>query len=212
MMRYCGRCRIMPQAPSHTLVSLDLNQPIWERFFTVAPLVVIGTQEPDDAYDLAPKHMAMPLGWDHYFGFMCTPRHHTYQNVRRTLEFTVSFPQPNQVLAASLTAAPRCGDDHKLSLTALPTIKANVLDGIFLQDAYLCLECELDRIVDGFGENSLIAGKILAAHVDEAALRISARDDQDLLRQAPLLAYLSPGRYACIDHSQSFPFHQGFQQ
>ncbi|NEQ48143.1 MAG: flavin reductase [Leptolyngbya sp. SIOISBB] len=202
----------MPQASPHSLVSLDLNQPIWERFFSVAPLVVIGTQEPDGTYDLAPKHMAMPLGWGHFFGFICTPRHHTYQNIQRTQAFTVSFPQPSQVLATSLTAAPRCGDNHKPALNVLPTFPAQSIDGVFLQDAYVCLECELDRIIDGFGEDSLIAGKILAAHVDETALRLSARDDQDLLLQSPVLAYLSPGRYACIDHSQSFPFHEGFQR
>lgn len=202
----------MPQAIPRTLISLDLSQPLWEQVFTVAPLVVIGTQEADGTYDLAPKHMAMPLGWGHYFGFVCTPRHHTYQNIQRTGVFTVSFPQPHQILATSLTAAPRCDDDHKPSLAALPTVKAPVVAGVFLQDAYLCLDCALDRIVDGFGENSLIAGKILAAQVDEAALRLSARDDQDLLRQVPLLAYLSPGRFAAIDHSQAFPFHEGFQQ
>ncbi|TVP68741.1 MAG: flavin reductase [Leptolyngbya sp. LCM1.Bin17] len=202
----------MPQATPRTLVSLDLSQPLWERVFTVAPLVVIGTQEADGTYDLAPKHMAMPLGWGHYFGFVCTPRHHTYQNIQRTGVFTVSFPQPHQILATSLTAAPRCDDDQKPSLVALPTVKSQGVEGVFLQDAYLCLDCELDRIVDGFGDNSLIAGKILAAQVDEAALRLSARDDQDLLRRAPLLAYLSPGRFATLDHSQAFPFHEGFQR
>ncbi|WP_035984821.1 flavin reductase [Leptolyngbya sp. KIOST-1] len=202
----------MPQAIPPTLISLDLSQPLWERVFTVAPLVVIGTQEADGTYDLAPKHMAMPLGWGHYFGFVCTPRHHTYQNIQRTGVFTVSFPQPHQILATSLAAAPRCDDDHKPSLAALPTVKAQGVEGVFLQDAYLCLACALDRIVDGFDENSLIAGKILAAQVDEAALRLSARDDQDLLRQAPLLAYLSPGRFATLDHSQAFPFHEGFQR
>jgi flavin reductase (DIM6/NTAB) family NADH-FMN oxidoreductase RutF len=202
----------MAQATSHSLISLDLTHPIWERFFTVAPLVIIGTTEQDGTYDLAPKHMAMPLGWENYFGFICTPHHHTYQNIRRTQQFTVSFPRPSQILLTSLTAAPRCSDDHKPALTALPTIPAPTIDGVFLQDASLCLECELNRIVDGFGDNSLIAGTILAAHIDEMALRLSARDDQDVLRHAPLLAYVSPGRYASIDHSQSFPFHEGFQR
>lgn len=202
----------MPQITQRSMIALDLDQPIWDRFFTVAPLVVVGTQEPDGRYDLAPKHMAMPLGWGLYFGFICTPRHHTYRNIQRTGLFTVSFPQPTQILAASLTAAPHCGNEDKLALTTLPTVRASLVDGVFLQDSYLCLECELDRLVDGFGENSLIAGKILAAHVDEAALRLYERDDQDLLRHRPLLAYLSPGRYARIDHSQSFPFHEGFER
>ncbi len=202
----------MTSATQPTLISLDLDQPIWERFFTVAPLVVVGTRERDGSYDLAAKHMAMPLGWGNYFGFICTPRHHTYGNIRRTREFTVSFPRPSQVLTTSLTATPRCDHDQKPALNVLPTIPAKIIDGVFLQDAYLNLECNLMRIVDGFGDNSLIAGKIVAAHVDETALRSSDLDDQDLLRQSPLLAYLSPGRFATLDHSQAFPFHEGFQR
>jgi flavin reductase (DIM6/NTAB) family NADH-FMN oxidoreductase RutF len=202
----------MTSAAQPTLVALDVDQPIWERCFTVAPLVVVGTLEQDGTYDLAPKHMAMPLGWGNYFGFICTPRHHTYSNIRRSNVFTVSFPRPSQVLTTSLTATPRCDHDQKPSLNALPTTRATVINGVFLQNAYLNLECKLLRIVDDFGDNSLITGKIVAAQVDEAALRSSDRDDQDLLRQAPLLAYLSPGRFATIDRSQAFPFHEGFQR
>jgi hypothetical protein len=44
------------------LVQISTATPIWERFFTVAPLVLIGTQE-EDGYDIAPKNLAMPLGW-----------------------------------------------------------------------------------------------------------------------------------------------------
>jgi flavin reductase (DIM6/NTAB) family NADH-FMN oxidoreductase RutF len=202
----------MSKSPNEQLVSLDLHQPIWERFFSIAPLVIIGTREPEGSYDLAPKHMAMPLGWENYFGFICTPAHRTYQNIRRQGTFTVSFPRPDQVVLASLSAAPRCDDRSKPSLAALPTFPATVVDGVFLQDAYLFLECELDRIVDGFGTNSLIAGKIVAACVQPEALRVYDRDDGDLLSEAPLLAYISPGRYAQVERSFSFPFHSGFKR
>lgn len=202
----------MSKSPNEQLVSLDLHQPIWERFFSIAPLVIIGTREPEGSYDLAPKHMAMPLGWENYFGFICTPAHRTYQNIRRQGTFTVSFPRPDQVVLASLSAAPRCDDRSKPSLAALPTFPATVVDGVFLQDAYLFLECELDRIVDGFGANSLIAGKIVAACVQPEALRVYDRDDGDLLSEAPLLAYISPGRYAQVERSFSFPFHSGFKR
>lgn len=195
------------------LVSLELSLPIWSRFFSVAPLIVVGTKEADGNYDLAPKHMAMPLGWENYFGFVCSPSHRTYQNIRREQAFTVSFPRPEQVILTSLGAAPRCKeDDSKPALAVLPTFPASVIDSIFLQDAYLFLECKLDRIIDGFGENSLIAGQIVAAYVQQQALRVSDQDDRDLLLQAPLLAYLPPGRYAKIERSFSFPFHRGFQQ
>lgn len=196
----------------NNLVSLDVNQSLWERFFYVSPLIIVGSREKDGSYNLAPKHMTMPLGWENYFGFICTPRHRTYTNIQQSKTFTVTFPQPEQVVLASLSATPRCEDDSKPTLAALPTFPASQVDGIFLKDGYLFLECELDRIVDGFGENSLIAGKIVAVQVQEAAMRLCDRDDQEVLLNSPLLAYLSPGRYTTINQSYSFPFPQGFQQ
>ena len=192
------------------LFSLDTQQPIWDRFFTVAPLIVVGSREASGDYDMAPKHMATPLSWENYFGFVCTPSHGTYQNIKREQAFTVSFPNPDQVILASLSAAPRCEDDSKPSLEVLPTIAANSIDGKFLRDSYLFLECELDRIIDGFGKNSLIAGKVVAARVREQALRVIDKDDQDILHESPLLAYLPPGRYASVDDTRSFPFPRGF--
>lgn len=201
----------LPQRPRN-LASLDTQHPLWDRFFTVAPLVVIGTREPDGRYDLAPKHMVTPLGWENYFGFVCTPEHATYQNIQREKVFTVSFPTADAVVLASLAASPRCGDDSKPSLEALPTFAAESIDGRFLQQAWLFFECRLDRMVDGFGVNSLIAGQIVAAHVDSDALRSMDADDQDILAACPLLAYVSPGRYATINHSQSFPFPAGMKR
>jgi flavin reductase (DIM6/NTAB) family NADH-FMN oxidoreductase RutF len=195
------------------LVSLDTDHPIWERFFTVAPLVVIGTREEGGQYDLAPKHMATPLGWENYFGFVCTPQHRTYHNIRREQVFTVSFPTTDSVLLTSLAAAPRCGADNvKPSLAALPTFAAQTINGRFLVQASLFFECRLDRIVDGFGVNSLIAGKIVSAQVSPAALRSMDVDDQETVAASPLLAYVSPGRFAKIDESLSFPFPAGYQR
>ena len=64
----------MMEVQGSNVVYLDTKHPVWERFFTVAPLVLIGTQEPDGGHDLAPKHMAMPVSWQNYFGFVCAPR------------------------------------------------------------------------------------------------------------------------------------------
>ena len=89
-------------------VSLEINKPIWERAFVVAPLVVVGTRE-GDSYDLAPKHMASPMSWDNFFGFVCTPERSTYHNAKRANCFTVSYPRADQVTMASLTATPRQG-------------------------------------------------------------------------------------------------------
>ena len=42
---------------------------------------------------------------------------------------------------------------------------AGTVDGVLLEGAYMVLECRLDRIVDGFGVNSLIIGRVVAARV-----------------------------------------------
>jgi flavin reductase (DIM6/NTAB) family NADH-FMN oxidoreductase RutF len=203
----------MQDAPHQSrLIELDVGEPIWERFFWVAPLVLIGTREPDGAHDLAPKHMVTPVSWQNYFGFVCTPRHHTYQNIERGRSFTVSYPRPSQLVLTSLAASPRCGEEGKPALSALPVFPAQVVDGVLVEGGYLFFECELERIIDGFGENSMIVGKIVAARVDSRSERIPDRDDQVLIHDAPLMAYLHPGRFTEISQSNSFPFPAGMEK
>jgi flavin reductase (DIM6/NTAB) family NADH-FMN oxidoreductase RutF len=194
------------------LVAIDTGRPIWDRMFTVAPLIVVGTREPDGSYDFAPKHMAMPLGWSNYFGFVCTPEHATYRNIQRERCFTITFPIEAAIVSTSLSASPRCEDQSKPALQALRTFAAEIIDGRLLEQGSLFLECQLDRIIDGFGINSLIAGKVVAARARPEALRSVEVDDQDTLAASPVIAYLSPGRYLSIDHSFSFPFPQGFRR
>jgi flavin reductase (DIM6/NTAB) family NADH-FMN oxidoreductase RutF len=192
------------------IVPLPAVPELWQRVFTVAPLVLVGTLDPDGAPDLAPKHMAMPLGWSGRFCFACTPRHATYANAAARGAFTVSFPTPAQVVAAGLAATTREPDASKPALAALATMPARVVEGVLVEGAYLFLECELDRLVD-FAEESLVVGRVIAAAADERALRSVERDDADLLHELPLLAYLAPGRFAEIHDSRSFPFPADFR-
>ena len=194
------------------LISIDPRKCIWKHFFTVAPLVVIGTRE-NAGYDLAPKHMAMPMGQENYFGFICTPDHATYHNVIRSGSFAVSFPKPDEIIMSSLAATPRCGDhdDKKMLVDSIPTLPTMRIDAIFIENAYLFLECELHKIIDGFGSYSLISGKIVACYVDEGSLRKSDVDEQDMIFNAPLLSYLAYGRFATIRESYAFPFPKEFE-
>lgn len=192
-------------------VPLSVDSPIWSSFFTVAPLVIVGTLEEDGSPDLAPKHMAMPLGWKNYFCFVCSPRHATQRNAQRSGEFTVSFPRPEQIVETSLTAGPRGEEGDKPALDAVPTFPADEVEGVLVRDATLWLECRLERVVDGFGENTLIVGEVVAAKADERSLRDSETDDSDLIAGSPLLAYVSPGRFARISQTYSFPFHTNFK-
>lgn len=193
-------------------ISLDTQLPIWERFFTVAPLVVIGTKE-GRGYDLAPKHMATPLGFKNYFGFVCTPRHGTYHNIRQEKEFTVSFPKPEQIITTSLSATPRNEAISKTTgiVASLPIVKAITMNAPLIKDAYLYFECSLHKIIDGFDDYSLITGKINAAYVHKDYLRVSERDEQEQLKENPLLAYIAHGRFAEISESYNFPFPKDFK-
>lgn len=199
-------------ATSPRMVELDVRVPVWERFFTVAPLVLIGTREPDGSFDLAPKHMVLPLGWQNYFGFVCTPRHATYYNAWREQAFTVSYPRPGQLVETSLAASGRCEDGSKPASAALPTIPARKVAGVLVEGAVLQFECKLERVVEGFGVNSLVVGRIVAAYADAAALRDADRAPEDVLAAAPLLAYVHPGRVATIDTTHSFPFPEDMRK
>ena len=194
------------------MIDLDVSHPIWERFFLVAPLVVVGTKEPDGEYDLAPKHMATPLGWGNWFAFVCSPRHATYANAAREGAFTVSVPTPGQLAEASLAAGPRYESEGKPAVGVLTTVPAVAVDGILLDGSHLHLECEFDRAVDGFGANSLVIGRVVAASAAEGSLRSPDRDDADLLRAAPQLVYLHPGRVAVVGETRSFPFPHGMKR
>ena len=192
-------------------VGLEVGPELWERVFTVAPLVVVGTRE-GEGWDFAPKHLAMPLGWEGYFCFVCTPRHATYRNLRGHPQFTVSFPRPEQVLESSFAAGGRDEDDAKPALIAVPSAPARVVDGRIVTGCPLYLECELERIVDGFGSSSLIVGRIVAAFATPDALRGSEVDDADLVYRLGLLAYLPPGRFAVVRESLAFPYPEDFRR
>ena len=193
-------------------VSLNVEDPIWDRVFMVAPLVVVGTKEGN--YDLAPKHMATLIGKSNYFAFVCTPNHTTYHNIKNYKEFSVSFPIPDQVVLASLSASPRCEKlfESKPIIAEIPTLKCQNIDAFFFRDSYLFFECALDQIIDGFGDYSIITGKVLHAAVDEKYVRNSDKDEQEQLFENPLLAYIAHGRFAKIKDTYNFPLPKGFER
>ena len=125
------------------LVEISTETPIWERFFTVAPLVLVATKE-GDRHNIAPKHLAMPIGWENYFGFVCSPSHATYRNLEAHPEFTVSFPGVDRILHATLAAGARRDDRSKPTLAAVPVFPARKVDGVLVEGCALYLECALD--------------------------------------------------------------------
>jgi flavin reductase (DIM6/NTAB) family NADH-FMN oxidoreductase RutF len=193
------------------LIELSMDAPIWERFFTVAPLVLVATKEAD-GHNVAPKHLAMPIGWGNFFGFVCSPSHATYGNLRLHPEFTVSFPRMGQLVPAAMAASARLDDGSKPSLAAVPVFPARRVDGVLVEGCGLYLECALERFVDGFGENSIVVGRVIAASVARSALRGHEVDDADLLHALRPLVYLAPGRVAEVAETHAFPLPVDFRR
>ncbi|HEU5065205.1 MAG TPA: flavin reductase [Gaiellaceae bacterium] len=207
-----GQTTLFSTDPAFETKTYELStDALWERVFTVSPLVLIGSKDTDGTYDLAPKHMAMPLGWRDRYCFVCTPRHRTYRNIERHGFFTVSFPRYFQIVQASLAATRREPDGTKPTLAALPTFPALKVDGVLVHGCYLFLECELERFVD-LDDASLVIGRIVAASAVEDAIRDPDHDDAELLHRLTPLAYLSPSRFAAVDDTQSFPFPASFSR
>ena len=103
------------------LVGLELDNKLWDHVFQVAPLVMVGTREPDDSFDFAPKHRVVQLTPEH-FGFVCRRSHATYRNALRERAFTVSWPTPRHIVQTSAAATPRCEDGEKKAMQALKKI------------------------------------------------------------------------------------------
>ncbi|MGI9621397.1 MAG: flavin reductase family protein [Acidimicrobiales bacterium] len=184
---------------------------LWDQVFVPAPLVLVGTVDADGGFDLAPKHQAMPLGMGDFYGFVCTDRHRTHENVLRTGEFTVSYPTPDQVVAIGQAAAPRV-EDEKLTLGFIDQISAVEVDGVLAAGASLWLECRVDRVVEGFGTHDLIVGKIVRAAAPSRAVRDPERDDAELIHATPALVFLSPDRFSSVSDTLSFPFPAEFSR
>ena len=199
--------------PFKDFISLDVKESIWEHFYTVAPLVVIGTKE-ENGFDLAPKHMATPLGFSDYFGFVCTPRHKTYHNIKDHKRFSVSFVKPDQVLMSSLAAMPRAAvKDFSEEITnQIPTMYNEQGTSIYLKDSYVILDCLLYKIIDGFDDYSMICGKIEAAWVDKDYRVVSDEGQQKQIYEHPLLAYIAQGRFASIKKTWSYPYPKDFKR
>jgi flavin reductase (DIM6/NTAB) family NADH-FMN oxidoreductase RutF len=204
----------MAEQQEAEMVDISNDPQMWNRCYMVHSLVVVGSTEEDGSYNFAPKHMAMPLGFGPYFGFMGTPRKTTYRNIKREEVFTVSYPGPDQLVISSLMASQREDDDSKPIVDQIPTVDAQRVDGQLLKDSYFQLECKLSQMMGKFGEWEIIVGEVVAAYVRQDVLKEEG-DDADYgaqIHDHPLLAYLHPDRFSIIEESNAFPFPKDFKR
>jgi flavin reductase (DIM6/NTAB) family NADH-FMN oxidoreductase RutF len=111
-----------------------------------------------------------------------------------------------------MAAGARLDDRSKPTLAAVPVIPARTVDGVLVEGCMLYLECALERVIDGFGDNSVIAGRVVGASAPRAALRAADVDDADLLHELGPLVYLAPGRFGVVRETNSFPFPVDFRR
>ena len=183
---------------------------VWHRVFTVAPLVIVGSKDTDGTYDLAPKHMAMPLGWGRATASSARRGTGRTGTSNGTAPSRSAFPVvPDR--AGRARRIEREPDGTKPALAALPTFPAREVDGVLVHGCYAFLECELERFVE-LDDASLVIGRIVAASAVEEAIRDADGDDAELLRHVAPLAYLNPTRFAAIDEIRSFPFPASFSR
>lgn len=204
----------MANHENNHMIDITDDPDIWSRCYSVHSLVVVGSTEEDGNYNFAPKHMAMPLGFGPYFGFMGTPRKMTYRNIKREQAFTVSYPKPEQVVISSLTASRREEDNTLPIIENIPTTEAQKISGKFIANSYFQLECKLHEIMGKFGEWEIVVGEVVAAYVQEGTIREQGDDanPDELLQQNPILAYLHPDRFSVINESNAFPFPKDFKR
>jgi flavin reductase (DIM6/NTAB) family NADH-FMN oxidoreductase RutF len=194
-------------------VSLDTKKSLWEQFYTIAPLVVIGTKE-GNGFDLAPKHMVTPIGFSNFFAFVCTPRHRTYHNIKKEGKFSVSYVKPDQILLSSIAAMPRCSvEDYPRDVVQhIPTVSSEDGENIFVADSYLFLECELHKVIDGFDDYSIITGTVEKALVHKNYKIHSDQEQQGQIYENPLLVYVAQGRFAEVHETMAYPYPKDFER
>jgi flavin reductase (DIM6/NTAB) family NADH-FMN oxidoreductase RutF len=182
------------------------------RYFTVKPLILVTTLGLKGLPNVAPKTQNMDVGrCEQYFAFVCTPQHHTYQNLKANKEFVVNYPGPELIERVS-AAAQLAEDSDEIALAGLTSIPSVVVKPPRIKECYLHLECKLVEIKD-LEDSSLILGKIVARSADKEVSfeRGKSKENIRLLSKRPLLAYIYPDHYTKINVAEEFIFPKNYK-
>jgi len=182
------------------------------RYFTVKPIVLVTTLGPRDIPNVAPKTQCMDVGRDEdYFAFVCTPKHHTYQNAKANGEFVVNYPGPE--LIHKVSAASQFAENvDEIALAGLTSIPSLVVKPPRIKECRVHLECMVEEVKD-LDAASIILGKIVArsANKEVSFERGKAEESINLLFNYPLLAYVYPNHYTTIRAATEFTFPKNYK-
>ena len=181
-------------------------------YFTVKPLILVTTLGSTGLLNVAPKTQSTDVGRrEQCFAFVCTPQHHTYQNVKANKEFVVNYPGPELIGKVS-AAAQHAENSDEIALAEWTSIPSMVVKPPRIKECYLHLECKLLEIKD-LEDSSLILGKVVARSADKEVSfeRGKSRESIKLLSKRPLLAYVYPDHYTKINAAEEFLFPKNYK-
>jgi len=197
-----------------TKVAFDPSRSVSSQYAHVSPVILVTTVNADGSLNVAPKTQNMLVGKEgRIFMFVCTPNHHTYQNIERTGEFVVNYPTPELVenVAASASVFEDGADEVADSgLTATPSLKVKPPR---IKECPVHLECELAEIRE-YGPYGFVVGKVVAASGNEEIVLAANMDTAEFskrLAQNPLLAYVYPNHFTSVNECRKFVYPKNYK-
>jgi flavin reductase (DIM6/NTAB) family NADH-FMN oxidoreductase RutF len=164
-------------------VPVPVDKRKWHPSPILGQLVLVTTVNKDGTSNVAPKN------WISYMAFGpsiialgCNRKHWTVKNILRTEEYVINIPGSDiidKIWEAGYLDHPR--PVESLDLTAIPSLKVKPPR---IEECGAHLECVLDRHFE-YGDEVIILGKIVAASIDEAAMR--AKDPYRYLKMPVFL-------------------------
>ena len=126
------------------------------------------------AYDENGKVNVMNAAWgmisamDKISLFISEP-HKTTKNIRKTGAFTVSIATKETMVEADFFGIASGNDmEDKFERTGFTAVKSAHVNAPVIEEFPVCMECELDEIIEG--ENHAVIGKIVNVCADEDVL------------------------------------------
>ncbi len=177
------------------------------RFFRPANLVLVTTLSPNGVVNVAPKTQAMPIGRKGYWAFACCARHHTYQNIEHQGEFVINFPGPGLIERVAQTARDVPPGTDEIKEAGLTAMEARRVKVPVVAECGVNVECRRHQVIDGYGDESLIVGEVVAVTIDEVLVDAGV----ETLHTFPLLVYVYPDHYAVVDRVERFRFPEDYK-
>jgi len=188
-------------------VSLELERYVGAFFPLPSAVALITTVSPSGVVNVAPKTQVMPVGRHNYWGFACCKQHHTYTNVVEQGEFVVNMPGLELIgkISDASQEFPEGTDElAAIGLCRFPSLQVRVPS---ITECGVHIECVRHTVLDAFGGDSLIIGRVVAARVDSELMLAP----QHTMSKKPLLVYVHPNHYTIIRDFAPFAFPPNYK-